>query len=248
DRQARLAALQSELIRRERVAVSGRMVAELAHEIRNPVANLRNCLEVIYRRLDHDPQAREFASLAIDELLRMHELAERMLDLNRPQMSDQRACDAGKVARDVAALTRLGNGRVSVSISRRGKTLAALPPDALKQILLNLVQNARDVTPGDLAVTIDLRDLADRVVIDVTDNGPGIAPAIRGRIFDPFFTTRLAAGGVGLGLFVVEGIVRAYGGAVTLEDAANAGAHFRISLPAASDVPDAQLAFAEGGA
>jgi HAMP domain-containing protein len=108
ERQTRLAALQSELIRRERVAVSGRMAAELAHEIRNPIANLRNCLELLYRRLEEDPPAREFASLAIDELLRMHELAERMLDLHRPHDAALCECDSTKVAGEVATLARMG--------------------------------------------------------------------------------------------------------------------------------------------
>ncbi|MGI9180894.1 MAG: histidine kinase dimerization/phospho-acceptor domain-containing protein, partial [Longimicrobiaceae bacterium] len=81
ERQARLTALQWELLRRERLAVSGRLVAQLAHEIRNPVASVRNCLELVHRRLRDDPEGQEFAEMAIHELLRMHELAERMLDL-----------------------------------------------------------------------------------------------------------------------------------------------------------------------
>jgi two-component system NtrC family sensor kinase len=171
-----------------------------------------------------------------------------MLDLNRPHQTNLRACDAAKVARDVAELTRLGNGWVSVSISARGNTQVAMPPDALKQILLNLVQNARDAVAAELALTIDVCGADQSVVIDVSDNGPGIPPSIRGRIFDPFFTTRSAAGGVGLGLFVVEGVVRAYGGSVTLEDAPETGARFRISLPASSDLPANDLTTAKGSA
>ena len=85
DRNARLTALQSDLMQRDRLDAAGRLVAQLAHEIRNPIASLRNCLELIRRRVEHDPEALEFTDLAIDELLRMHELAEQMLDLNRPR-------------------------------------------------------------------------------------------------------------------------------------------------------------------
>jgi HAMP domain-containing protein len=84
DRQERLSALQAELIQRDRLASAGQLVTQLAHEIRNPVANVRNCLEVIRRRTAGDPDVSEFADMAIDELLRMHELAEQMLDLHRP--------------------------------------------------------------------------------------------------------------------------------------------------------------------
>ena len=111
ERQTRLATLQAELIRRERVAASGRMATELAHEIRNPIANLRNCLEVLYRRLQEDP-AQEFASLAIDELLRMHELAERMLDLNRPHKPG---------IRDADVVARAGGGRSHPAGCRRSR-------------------------------------------------------------------------------------------------------------------------------
>ena len=83
-RQARLQALQAELIQRDRLAATGRLVTELAHEIRNPVASVRNCLEIIRRKADPEAELQEFASMAIEELLRMHRLAEKMLDANRP--------------------------------------------------------------------------------------------------------------------------------------------------------------------
>jgi signal transduction histidine kinase len=235
ERQARLAAMQSELIRRERMAVSGRMAVELAHEIRNPVANLRNCLELLYRRLDADPQGREFATLAIDELLRMHELAERMLDLNRPRDSSVGQCDVAEVAREVAALTRLG-GEPSVHVNVRAHrpAHATIPPDAMKQVLLNLVQNAREAMPRGLVIEIDVSSSDGITSITVADNGPGVPPEIRASIFDPFFTARAPAGGTGLGLFMVEGVVAAHGGTVQLVDETNRqGARFRITLPAA---------------
>jgi signal transduction histidine kinase len=235
ERQARLSALQSELIQRERVAATGRIAAELAHEIRNPVANLRNCLELLHRRLGNDPEGREYAALAIDELLRMHELAERMLQLNRPRAPTVDQCDAAEVATEVAALARVGvsAGDVSVRVEGDGRAMTAVLPDALKQVLLNLVQNARDAKPHGLEVTIRIAREKDIVVIEVSDNGPGISPEIRDRIFDPFFTTRETAGGVGLGLFVVEGIVRGHGGTVSVSEGAAGGAQFRIILPAA---------------
>lgn len=234
ERQARLTALQAELIHRERVAASGRIAAELAHEIRNPVANLRNCLELLHRRLGGDPEGREYALLAIDELLRMHELAERMLHLNRPRDPALGRCDAAEVAGEVAALSRIGADAAEVSVlTREGeRTLAAIPADALKQLLLNLVQNARDAVPRGLRLTIEIAREGDSVVLELCDNGPGVPEEIRDRIFDPFFTTRPTAGGVGLGLFVVEGVVRGHGGTVSVGDAPDGGARFRIALPA----------------
>jgi signal transduction histidine kinase len=241
-RQERLTALQSELIQRERFAVSARLVAELAHEIRNPVANLRNCLELLHRRLDPDPEGQEFATLAINELLRMHELAERMLDLNRPRDPSLAHCDATQVAREVAALTRAGRDQREMEIAVRSsrRVEAAISPDALKQVLLNLVQNAREAKGEGLVMELTIWQEGPKVMLEVADNGPGIPEPVRDRIFEPFVTSKESAGGAGLGLYVVDGTLRRYGGRIVLctklQPDANGqpplrGACFRIALP-----------------
>jgi signal transduction histidine kinase len=245
DRAVRLVSLQSDMLQRERLAASAQLVGHLAHEIRNPVATLRNLLEVIQRRVSHDAEAREYAALAIDELLRMHELAERMLDLNRPRDPALQVAHVSQVARDVARLVSAGDGAGNgagavVSVNGDANTAAAIAPDALKQVLLNLVQNAREAVqlarPGgqpriDILVSSD----AETVVVRVADNGPGITPEALPRIFDPFFTTKESVQGVGLGLFVAEGIVRTAGGSLTAVNRVGGGAEFRIVLPAIGD-------------
>jgi signal transduction histidine kinase len=109
-----------------------------------------------------------------------------------------------------------------------------MPPDALKQVLLNLVQNAKDATRGPVVLDLSVQASNGVVSIAVRDNGPGVPAEIRERIFDPFFTTRELAGGVGLGLFVVEGVVRAHGGRVWLDGDVTQGACFRIDIPVAA--------------
>ncbi|MEP7382346.1 MAG: HAMP domain-containing sensor histidine kinase [Gemmatimonadota bacterium] len=259
DRNARLTALQSDLMQRERLAASGRLVAQLAHEIRNPVANLRNCLEVVHRRVEGDPEAREFVELAIDELLRMHELAEQMLDLNRPRDQAQRDCLPARVAGEVARLAVAGIPRstLDVRVSGDPSLRAAIAPDALKQVLLNLVQNAREAgaprpdstaaaEPGGAAgraaagvtVAIDVTRVGETVRIEVGDNGPGVTPQLRERIFDPFFSTKSAVQGVGLGLFVAEGLVRGIGGQLSVTQSSLGGAAFILDLPLVQETAD----------
>jgi signal transduction histidine kinase len=236
DRNARLQALQADLMQRDRLAATGRLVGHLAHEIRNPVANLRNLLELVRRRVADDPQARDYADLAIDELLRMHELAEQMLDLNRPRDPSAQRSDPLKVATDVVRLTTTGAETDGVGIEVTGDPglEAGMSPDSLKQVLLNLVQNAREAlrTAGTAAPRVDVsvRGTAEEVEIAVQDNGPGVPQELRTRIFDPFFTTKSAVDGVGLGLFVAEGLVRSAGGRLTL-DRSTAGARFVVELP-----------------
>jgi signal transduction histidine kinase len=238
---ARLGALQAELIQRDRLAAASHLVAQLAHEIRNPVANLRNCLEVIRKRLAHDERGREFADLAIDELLRMHQMAEQLLDLNRPRDPSVRACDAAEVAGEVAALATAGvpESELSVTVERSGAVCARIAPDALKQVLLNVVRNAHEAITarggrGEIRIGVDRRNAS--VVITVRDDGPGVPAELRDRIFDPFVSTKVAVHGVGLGLYVAEGLVRTAGGRITASDNEGApGACFRIELPVATE-------------
>jgi signal transduction histidine kinase len=239
DRNERLSTLQADLMQRDRLAASGRLVGQLAHEIRNPVANLRNLLELIRRRTASQPDVVELAELGIDELLRMHELAEQMLDLNRPRDPATAASAPTIVAREVARLAVAGalDGALMVEIRGPDDLMAAIGPDALKQVLINLVQNAREAVASDPSrraeISIEVRRDAASVIVDVSDNGPGVPEAERSRIFDPFYSTKRELAGVGLGLFVAEGIVRSAGGRLSVRDAASGGALFEIALRAA---------------
>ena len=252
DRNARLVALQADLMQRDRLAATGRLVGHLAHEIRNPVANLRNLLELVRRRVANDPQARDYADLAIDELLRMHELAEQMLDLNRPRDPLAQRSDPLRVANDVVRLTTAGTDADDVRVELTGEEglNAGMSPDSLKQVLLNLVQNAREALrsggTNSPQIGVSVRGAPEGVIITVEDNGPGVPQELRTRIFDPFFTTKSAVDGVGLGLFVAEGLVRSAGGRLTL-DRSTSGARFVVELPKATtptiarDVNDATV-------
>ena len=116
-------------------------------------------------------------------------------------------------------------------------------PDALKQVLLNLVQYAREAVvaaphvgagaPDDIDIVVELCG-AD-VVIEVRDRGPGIPSTILTRIFDPFFTTKDTVHGVGLGLFVAEGLIRTAGGRLGAGNRDGGGAWFRLELPIARE-------------
>jgi signal transduction histidine kinase len=241
DRNARLGALQADLMQRDRLAASARLVGQLAHEVRNPVANLRNLLELIRRQSGDNRNVIEFADLAIDELLRMHELAEQMLDLNRPRDPSAKACAPTLVAREVARLAVAGapDGALVVDVRGPDDAFAAIAPDALKQVFVNLVQNAREaVSQNDAArrteIEIDVRTTGGSIRIGVADNGPGIPETERSRIFDPFYSTKREMAGVGLGLFVAEGLVRSAGGRLTVRDAPSGGALFEIELRVAS--------------
>jgi signal transduction histidine kinase len=238
DRQRRLAALQAEVVQRERLATSGRLLAQLAHEIRNPVASVRNCLEIVRRQGNLRGEAREFAEMAVSELLRMHELAERMLDLHRPRAREAGVCDAGQVARDTVQLLTAGEpSRDGIDVVAAEGLEVRIAAEALKQVLLNLVLNAREAAPeGSTVEVVAIREHDDpqRIRVEVLDRGPGIPGHLMDRIFDPFFTTKDSVHGVGLGLYTAESLVRAAGGVLRASNRADGpGARFSVILPAA---------------
>jgi signal transduction histidine kinase len=197
-------------------------------------ANVRNCLEVVRRGLPEGSDGSRFADMAIDELLRMHELAEHLLDLNRPADPAAGGCDAAAVSRQVASLVGVGETpvRVDVEVLGPGPTDAALPPDALKQILFNLVENAWEAAGSESTVEVRIRGDGSTVALEVLDRGPGIAEDVLPHVFDPFFTTKDAVTGVGLGLSVAHGLVRRYGGQLTAGNRTDTqGAILKLELP-----------------
>ncbi len=110
-------------------------------------------------------------------------------------------------------------------------TPSTLPCDGelLVQVFLNLLLNALQMLPAKGEVIVRTTSEADQLIVEVSDNGPGIPPANRQRVFDPFFTTREK--GVGLGLTVVQQIVRSHGGNITVQESPSGGACFRFFLP-----------------
>jgi len=105
----------------------------------------------------------------------------------------------------------------------------------LNQVLLNLVENARDAIGsrdgGRIWVTTKLGEAQDRIVLIVEDNGPGVPPDLKDKVFAPYFTTKHSKGGTGLGLAIVHRIVSDHGGRIAISDRAGGGARFVIELP-----------------
>ncbi|MDH3270614.1 MAG: HAMP domain-containing histidine kinase [Gemmatimonadota bacterium] len=238
DRQERLGVLQAELVQRDRLSAASRLLAQLAHEIRNPVASVRNCLEVLRRRVQGDEEASELADLAIDELLRMHELAEQMLDLHRPR-GEEGDCDAARIVRDVASVARVGLGDrdIVINVDAPDSAPAEIPGDSLKQVLLNLFQNAQDAMGDRGVIDVRVTSTAGNVRIDVVDSGPGITDEALPQLFDPFFTTKADVQGVGLGLFTAAGIVRTHGGRIAAANRSDrSGARLTVEVPQRSAV------------
>lgn len=234
EREARLRSAQAELIHREKLAAMGRLVAQLSHEINNPIYNIQNCLEALERRGRPDDPNREFLELAQEELARMAALTRQLLDQSRPVSDAARPLDLNSVARRVLALAATDlQAREVEAVLRLDPQISPVVahPDAIQQVLANLVRNALDAMPFGGVLTVETREDGDQVEVLVEDTGGGIPDEHLPHIFEAFFTTKPGVTGIGLGLFVSEGIVRGHRGRLHVDSNPGAGSRFTLRLP-----------------
>lgn len=234
ERESRLRSAQAEMIHREKLAAMGRLVAQLSHEINNPIYNIQNCLEALERRGDPNDPNREFLLLAQEELSRMAGLTRRMLDQSRPLADAATPLNLNTAVQRVLALAGpdLAERGVQVEtwLSRNLPSVTA-HPDAIQQVLANLVTNAMDAMPGGGKLRITTRADDEAVEVAVEDSGTGITEDQLPHIFEAFYTTKPGVRGLGLGLFVSEGIIRGHRGRLSVESRPGEGSRFVVRLP-----------------
>jgi signal transduction histidine kinase len=242
EREAQLAEKQAELLRAERLAAVGRMASQVAHEVRNPLSSIGLNVELL-----DDPLARaKFASEAdekeVKELLtrvtkevdRLTELTEHYLRLARLPSPNRQPEDVHALIGDVLSFQaeELGKSGVKVERALSGNGVKAqIDAGQIRQVLLNLVRNAREAMPRGGTLTVRTVADAEKVRVEISDTGAGVPIAERERVFEPFFSTK--SQGTGLGLSLSRQIVDAHGGALTVEGPEGQGATFAITLPAA---------------
>src|SRR5881275_2516488 len=231
-RERELRAQGEALLRSERLAASGRIAAQITHEIRNPLSSISLNAEELGERA---PQARELCDAIVREVDRLTGITEEYLRFARlPKPQLQRA-DANDIVRELLEFVRpeLDSAGVKVSLSLSPGLPRVLADVAqLRQLLLNLLRNAREAMSGGGSLRVTTRATKATVEIEVRDSGPGIPAERLARIFDPFFTTKER--GTGLGLAMAQEIAQEHGGQLTCESAPGLGTTFRLRLPLAS--------------
>jgi two-component system, OmpR family, sensor kinase len=208
-------------------------MASISHELRTPLTIARGHLELLRTLGDDDPAARDEAVEVVeDELHRMGRLVEDLMAIARSDMDDfVRLRDIELVAFfEDLELKIAGLKLTGLVLDPPPPVVLAADPDRLAQAVLNLVTNAALHTPAGTRIRLRAREDHGEVVLEVSDDGPGIPPAIRERVFDPFVTAGDAPGSTGLGLAVVEAVVEAHGGDVELDSGPD-GTRFRLRLP-----------------
>jgi PAS domain S-box-containing protein len=227
---------QEALIQSEKLAVTGRLAASLAHEINNPLQSVIGSLELVEESLADGKDAGQFLQLATRELERVASIVGQLRDLNRPSKPEERALtDVTALVDHVLALTRSQYRKHGVEVEWKAAddlSLLMLVPDRIQQVFLNLVLNAVEAMPdgGRLEVRASFTDEPAGVRLSFADSGRGIATDAASHLFEPFYSTK--PDGLGLGLYVTHNIVEEHGGHIEVESREGEGATFTVWLPA----------------
>jgi signal transduction histidine kinase len=232
-REAKLARLKTDL------------VAAVSHELRTPLASMRLLVETLLDDEKPEPaKVHEYLALIARENLRLSRLIENFLTFSRIERNRQRFVFAPTPVSEVIdkAITAMGDRLQSPTCNLELEVSPGVAPvsadeDALVSVMVNLLDNACKYTPGQRKISVSASGSGEKVILSVKDNGIGIAPREHRRIFRRFYQVdqRLAreTGGCGLGLSIVEFVVRAHGGTVRVDSRPGAGSTFSVILPCA---------------
>ena len=236
---ARITELDAEVCRLDRLATMGSLLAEVAHEIRNPLVSVKTFLHLLPDHLDDPDFQGEFRSVVLEELQRMERLLDTLLEHARPatnRVASETAHDTADLERVFSSLLGLLKQRaaecnieLSTEIDLATDDIA-IDEDALRQILLNLMLNALEAAPFSSRVTLRAQRFDTKVEFSVEDQGAGVSESMRNRLFEPFFSTHDDRAG-GLGLAITKKLIEGAGGSIHIETGSDGGARFCVSLP-----------------
>jgi len=246
DTRTRLERNRERLLAAEKLASVGKLAASVAHEIRNPLTAMKMWLFSIGEAADGDAALARKVRIVSEEMTRLEAIVREFLEFSRPAALNRQPLDVDQLVADMLEL--LGPRLHAENICIERAAANRLPPvlaDAaqIKQVLLNLLNNAADAMPqgGAIRIATTIENDADggaMTVVRVSDTGAGMPADVQRRIFEPFFTTKET--GTGLGLCIAAQVMARHGGAIVLESSSDKGSVFAIWTPVAPEGPHGQ--------
>jgi two-component system, NtrC family, sensor histidine kinase HydH len=229
-----LAQSQETLVRTEKLAAVGQLAASVGHELRNPLAAVRNATTYIGKRLNgtaHDPKVPQFLGIIDRELTACTRIISDLLDFARERPLVLGPCPLAALVEEAIGLVPPARAKV-VNDVPGDVCIPALDKDVFRKVLINLVQNATESIPADregrVVVSADGGQSGPWRII-VEDNGAGMPEETVARVFEPLFTTKIK--GTGLGLAIVANAVERHHGTIAVASRVGDGTRFSIELP-----------------
>lgn len=225
-------ALQEQIDKSERLAALGQLVAEITHEIKNPLVMIGGFSRQLTRNTQDEKSLNKLKIIS-DEVRRLENLLMELREIYRPKNLNLEPININALLEEIYSLSKGDCQRLHIAIQlkkARDPLVVEGDREKLKQVFLNLVKNAMEALEkgGNLIIQSDL--LEEQVIITITDNGPGIQQKDRDKLFTPFFTTK--QGGTGLGLSVSKKIIEDHpGGSLSIDSEEGRGTTVRITLP-----------------
>jgi len=227
--------MRARLVHSEKLAVTGRLMASVSHELNNPLQAIQNALFLLKNERKMPPQAKQDLAIVLSETERMAAMLDRLRVTYRAVRSeDFRPVRMNLLIEDVRALlaTHMRHANVDFDFFPDPSLPEVIGAgDQLRQVIINLFMNAVDAMPGGgrLSVVTQTQEAKSEIRIDVADTGKGIDPAVRPRLFETFVSGK--ENGTGLGLAISREIVLKHKGRIRAEDRREGGAVFRVWLP-----------------
>ena len=234
DQMAELKRTQAQLVQSTKLAAIGELAANIAHEINNPLTTVLGFASFRAERLEPGDPMREELALIQEEASRARDIVRDLLHFSRQRDFMPAPTELNVVLEQTVSMVRRQGALNGVDVVEQySPTLPVIELDVsrIKQVVLNIINNAIFAMKNGGMLTIRTWADADTVHVQFTDTGTGIAPEHIGRIFDPFFTTKPEVSGTGLGLSVSLGIVQSHGGTIEVSSTVGEGSTFTIKLP-----------------
>jgi signal transduction histidine kinase len=233
--QRRLAAANEQLARNERISTLGRVAAQVAHEVRNPLAGLLLYSEHLKGRLDGklSPADAQLVDKIITTINNLTATTEQILNYARPITLAPKKVDLNEVAPDVVQLlsTEISAHNIETKLELNSSPVTGmLDEPSIRAVTLNLVLNAVQAMSGGGQLSISTRKSGDKLCLEIKDTGPGMSSDRVKQIFEPFNTTK--SRGLGLGMPYAQKIIQQHGGQITVESELGKGTQIKIELPA----------------
>jgi len=219
-----------------KLSLMGEMAAGMAHEIRNPLASIKGYLQFMEQKAQNQnlsgQKVMDYCSIMKDELERLNNLTNDFLQLAKLNPKNMEPLDLNKLVESIAAVVshRVCQKGIRLELDCCKNAWVSGEEASLKQVLINLINNAIDVLPPEGELKVITKIDRDWAYLQVVDNGPGIPPGVSENIFTPFYSTK--EGGTGLGLAISQRIVHGHKGKIKVESEQGQGARFIINLPA----------------